>query len=291
MLGGYMANKRIKRKKNKQRLQVELQSKKYDKKELKKQSYNSLLKIEQKEIKRKKKRETANKTYKKKTDYLQSIGVDLTGLTVKEIRAIKIKDIDNNNVNQSTYPHLFAKRDINWNKVYKLGNDGFIIAYRDYSGERSFSDCINDYKKAKVDELLLWLDYIVKLPMSYDSKTKLGSSGMSGDYKFMFDSTSNLSLFKEAIHQQNKESIKAIKERQKKRGWRASDDKQHHGYQMLSSKGDLIINETTPKNLLIIGNAVMYNITEIERKNFYKSYYRMIQKYIPKMLDYIPKPE
>lgn len=279
-----MSNKRVKKKQQKQKLQKNLITKGYQEKELKQYSFKSLLSIAQKEEKREKKRKSAENTYNKKIVYLQAIGVNTDNLSKNDLRKVKIKELEQGKVNRLNHPWLY-RRKINWNKTVNL-TDGkaFLIAYRDFSGERSFSECLADFEGLSIEELLGYIKYIMSLGHQYNKRIRSGSSGSAGDYKFIYGKESYIELSNQQIEIENENEPKRFKN-----PWRESQ-RTYKGFQILKSNGSVAIKSFTPKRLLVVANAVLHNVTELERTAFYESLYRMIEKEVNEMTDYIPKP-
>lgn len=279
-----MSNKRIKKKQQKTKLQKNLITKGYQEKELKKSTFKSLLSIAQKEEKREKKRKSAELTHNKKIAYLQAIGVNTDNLSKNDLRKVKVKDLEQGKINRLNSPWLY-RRKINWNKTVHLADGkAFLIAYRDFSGERSFSECLSDFEGLSVEQLLQYIKYIMGLGHQYNKRIRSGSSGSAGDYKFIYGSEHFIELSNEHIKKENENEPKRFHN-----PWRESQ-RTYKGFQILKSNGSVAIKSFTPKRLLVVANAVLHNVTELERTAFYKSLYRMIEKEVNEMTDYIPKP-
>lgn len=284
-----MASKRQKKKQQKRLLQqqVKAQSKllNINEKQVEKASYSTLKTLSEKAEKvqhkqRKQKRANSRRnTRLKKQKYLESIGIDVWKLKVKDIDSVKIKDIEERRVNSSNYPDLF-KGVFDYDKVYILpDNQHFFFAYRDFAGERSFEEILSQYENLPVDVLLNRLESIVNLPASYQKGISGSSSGSAGDYKFQCADRKTIQMFNRETYNQNRRKTK-----RKKHGG------QYKGYQVLKSGRNISIDKVTPRRLLVVANAIMHNVTELDRRTFYQNFYTAVSKTMPDFAKQLPKP-
>ena len=238
---------------------------------------NKAVKI-QAENRKKRRRENLQKNRTFKASVLKALGIDTVGLSVKQIDKVKLKDIETRQVTPENYPSLFYN--IDFNKVYKLPkNKNFYFAFRDYAGERSFNDILSDYEKLSDNELMERLESIVSLPATYKKGVAGTSSGAAGDYKFQTASARTIMMFNHDKDEQNKRKTK----RKKHLG-------SYKGFQVLRSGGTFVISEVTPHRLLVVANALMYNITELDRMTFYRNFYKAVNDAIPRLGKILPKP-
>lgn len=281
-----MANKRQRKKIEKKRLQQKVtaraESLKIRKEEVNRYSYSTLQTLSQKADKLQQNKRNKEKRHEKKKSFLQSLGVDTSKLRKKDIDSIKVKDIEAKKVNEKSYPELFGRYEFDFDKIYTLP-DGkhFFFAFRDFSGERSFDEILNDFEGLPISTLLNRLESIVAKPMTYSKSKGIsgGSSGVAGDYKFQFASKEVINLFNRETYNQNRRKSK------RKRHTGANS-----GYQVLKSGRNISIDKVTPRRLLEVANAIMYNITEIDRQSFYRNFYSAVKRSIPDFAEYLPMP-
>ena len=275
-----MASRRQRKKQEKKRLQSQVIQYGYSPKQAEQLTYNSLLNIsrkeEQKQQKRKRKKDTRNALRRRKAEYLVSHGISLEGLTLKQIDAIKVKDIE-----QGVKPIRSGDKIgyFDFDKVYTLKNEKrFYFAFRDYAGETSLEEILHDFSRLNNKQLMERLESIVALPTSY-KKGVSASSGKAGDYKFLSATQDVISVFNEETRKKNKKKSK-----------RKRHDGGYKGFQVLKSGARVSFDKVTPRNLLIVANAFMYNITELERKNFYNRFYDEVTQHLPDFAEMLPKP-
>ena len=284
-----MASKRQRKKQEKKRLQKQVLSFGYNPKQAEQLSYKSLLNIsrkeEQKQQKRKRAKDSKNKLRRRKAEYLESHGISLEGLTLKQIDAIKVKDIENG-VKPIRSGDKIGYFD--FDKVYTL-KDGkrFYFAYCDLSGERSFEEIIDEFSSLTNEQLLKRLEYIVNQPTTYQRGSKRngvpasGSSGKAGTYKFVSAEQSVIEMFNRQNYNEKRRKPKS-KRKTHKGGYK--------GFQVLKNGSRNSFDKVTPRNLLIIANAILYNIMETERKPFYNRFYIEVQKHMKDFSKLLPKP-
>lgn len=284
-----MASRRQKKKQQKRLLQMQVKANKQilniSEKEVQRASFNTLKTLTekaekvQKERYRKRRADSRKNTRLKKQKYLESLGVDVWKLRVKDIDSIKIKDIENRRVNSENYPDIF-KGFFDYDKLYILPeNQHFFFAYRDFAGERSLEEILSDYENLSIEQLLNRLESIVNLPASYQKGISGSSSGSAGDYKFQCADRKTIQMFNRETYNQNRRKTK----RKKHQG-------QYKGFQVLKSGRNISIDKVTPRRLLIVANAIMHNVTEIDRKTFYQNFYTAVSKTMPDFAKQIPKP-
>lgn len=227
----------------------------------------------------KRRNERREELYNEKKIALDRMGIDVNRLTKRQIMSVKLKDIQERNINEESYPSIWYA--INFDKTYILPKDSYLFfEFRDFAGERSFDDILDDFEKMTPEQLLLSLKTIVEMPHSYNKKTRSGSSGVAGDYKFIASTDENIYLF----HQEINEELENKTHRKRHTGM-------FKGFQRLYSNGSPIIRKATPRRLLVVANAMMYNITEIDRDSFYKQFYWAMKKAIPELFRILPKPK
>ena len=199
---------------------------------------------------------------------------------------------------RENYPKIFKTDRFDFDKVYKLKNDEVLyIAFRDFAGETSLEEILEQYSKLTNDQLI---DRLVELnnmsptysPSEYRTSRKKGSSytggdssGAAGDYKFL---CGKKSAAVEKMMEDNE-----ITRRMDYGYKRKAHGEQHYkGYQILqSSPFNYYFQEVTPRNILIVTDAIMANVTEWDRVNFYNRIYKdLIMRHMKDFAKILPYP-
>lgn len=284
-----MAKKRIQKKREKEKLIKEvgerqrLAGKKVTSDSL---SYNELKKKQDTYVKRKQKRE---RNLNKKKQYLLDNGVDLWGLSDSQINKIKIKDIEENNVNEYTYPKIYKNEGMlsfDFNKKYKWKNgQRLFIAYKDYQGEQSLESLLSMYSGMNDKQLLSALKEIALTPLSYGKRGDT-SSGSAGEAILKVSSKSVIQgQVMRTLNDNKKNRSKWDKFIQSHKGHKPQD------YQFLTdTKGNKSQDTYTPHNLLVLMNALLHNVTENNRASLYSDFYNKMQIHNKEFAALLPKP-
>ena len=278
-----MANKRQRKKNEKRLLRQKVKADKHNRlseKQIEKLSYSDIKsvsqryeKINRQEKSEKRKRQRQN-TRRKKIDYIESLGLNKFDFTIKQIDSIKIKDIEKHNVNAETYPWLYENI-FDFNKVYHFP-DGIrcYVAFRDFTGEVGLSEILNEFDRYDEQTLLEFLRTIVNMPIQPKN-----SNGKAGDYRFIVADQKTISMFHNGTYNTN----------------RRKRTKQHSGaykgFQVLKDGRYNSFSEFTPRKILVLANALMHNITQFDRVNFYNRFYADICYYFPDFKDILPSPQ
>lgn len=287
-----MATKRLRKKKEKERLQRQLLStQKYTEKEVKKLSYNETLSISEKENKRQKRKANKADLRQRKVSLLESQGYDRSQFTLKQIDTIKIKDLRSGDFNRNNYPKIFRTVTFDFDKIYVLKNSAVVqFAFRDFAGETSLEEILSQYAGLTPERLLDRIHELNSIRPTYSkgSKKKGGgnSSGAAGDYKFLCGAKSAAVA--------NRQDANAENTRLKRHPKRKAHGAQtYNGYQFLKSNGhNTYTNEITPRNLLIVTCAIMENVTEWDRVNFYNRVYNdLVARHMSDLLPLLPYPQ
>lgn len=245
----------------------------------------------------------AYKTFKyrvsQKRIYLDSIGVkgalERGVFSDKKIDSIKQKDIENNTVTRENYPWLFISKSFDFDKIYSFRNSQrMFVAFRDYQGELDISDALEQFSKYNNGALIDFLESIVNTSPSYQKGVSGSSSGKAGSYRFMVAPQEVIETFNKDTYNETKKDKRYLKNQDKGKKKRRSKRQQYKGdrvgYQVLKDGTRVSFDKVTPRNLLIIANAIMYNVTEKDRADFYQRFYSDITKHIPDMMEILPKP-
>lgn len=214
----------------------------------------------------------------------------------KKIDSIKLSDIENGNVNRESYPWLYYNVGFDFNRVYKFkGNKRMFVAFRDYQGELDIEDALREFSGRSDAELLDFLQGIVDTPPTYQRGVSGSSSGKAGDFKFIIAPQPVIDTFNRESYNETRRNkrVKAAadspKNRRKKKRQQYKGD--NVGFQVLKNGRRVSYDEVTPYNLLVLANAIMYNVTESDRLSFYTRFYTDIVKDIPDMAEILPRPK
>ena len=222
--------------------------------------------------------------------YLKAI--ERGGYSDKQIDKVKLEDLRHpEKINRERYAWLFSGYGFDYDKIYTLKDGNAIyVAYRDYTQESSIEDHLATFSKHSNEQLLDELEAIVKQAPTYSKSQKRktrggsgGSSGKAGDMLFMVANKEVLKILHKDTYRKNRKSKRREKTRQ--------HSGNYVGYQVLKRGRFNTHTQVTPRNLLIMANAIMYNVTEFERIAFYRNFYKEITKNIPEMREILPYPQ
>ena len=300
--GGALASKRRGKKKEKERLQRQLvNAQKYSKKEVKKLSYNQTLSITKNEKERQRQQEEKERKHQKRKAYIKDLrnrklhaldaqGFNLEQFTDSYIDKITLKEIEAG-FNREAHEKRLAAKFFDFDKIYSLKNDEVIqFAFRDFAGETSLGEILSDYSSMSNKKLLEKLKYLNSIPPTYSKNQKKkgggNSSGAAGDYKFLCGQKSAAVANRQDTNTENTRLRRHPKRK-------AHGAQTYNGYQFLKSNGHhTYTNEITPRNLLIVTCAIMANVTERDRVNFYNRVYNdLVARHMPDLLPLLPYPQ
>ena len=284
-----MAKKRLKKKQYKKHLQQQVASvrteqkvRKYTQKELETiiaQQEQKRQREERKKAKAKQNRKNLISRRARKAEAIAKLGIDPYSITVKELDKIKLKDIENKNINRHSYPSIFGIGKFDFNTVYKLkDNERLYLAFRDFAGETSLEEIIAEFSRLSDGQLLDRLEQIVHTRPTHKRGGKGDSSGSAGDYRMNWGTQDVIKDFQYETY--NKNRLKSIR----KHGG------SYKGYQVLKDGHRNSFSEVTPRGLLIFANAFCHNVTEFDRLTFYQEFYSNVCYHIPDMKQILPKP-
>ena len=235
----------------------------------------------------------------KKRFYLDSIGIEGAlergKFSDKQIDSVRLSDIENGTVTREKYPWLFINSSFDFNKIYKFKNNNrMFVAFRDYQGEMDISDALRDFSKYNDGALVDFLENIVNMPATYQKGVSGSSSGRAGGYRFMVAPQMVIDTFNRDTYNESRKDKRALKnqgtakQKRKKKRQHYKGDKV--GFQVIKDGNRVSFDKVTPRNLLIMANAIMYNVTEKDRADFYTRFYEDITSNIPDMIEILPKP-
>lgn len=218
------------------------------------------------------------------------------GFLISNVKIDKItfKDIENQNFEKYTFLNF-----LDFDKVFTLPHGmAYRLSYRDFTCETTLNELLKRFQKYSNSDLQKFLEAIINRQSTYDpdtyKKTKGksgGSSGKAGKANFRVSNILELQAEKNEERRKNNQSRK----RNKKRIMEGKKPLfQHEGqydyWQELRKDKSPFIQSFTPRELLIISNAMMYNITEESRPIFYSSLYYDTCLLIPELKKYLPRP-
>jgi hypothetical protein len=281
-----MANKRqAKKQKKKQFLKLIPQSKEVKNLsffELEKR-YNYIVAEEEKRvIKERKKREKYQASldllhYKRES--LKALGFDEKFLKTSYLRKVKKEDIDGYKLGNEyllsieKYPFLYDSHNFDYDTEFSIVDTegkGLYIAWVDYSGEHTLDDIISLFSGRTNEELIRFLDGIVHAPCTYDkdapNRGSGTSSGKAGGVQLGFFTNKSA----KSMYDVDNMRIDTFFESHLKKRLHTGTNKH---YQLAVSGDNFIITQISGRQLLILLNAIFYNITEDARLTQYEKLY------------------
>lgn len=220
----------------------------------------------------------------------------------KKLDSMSLSDIEKGNFSIADFPELYNENTIDFEKVYKVPDGKRIyFAFRALNGEIDISYVLQQYSKFSNTELINNLKTLVNKPLTGTRNKKgskgknIGSSGKAGEGQVsLLSSNSFQSLYNEnynANRRANTHSKKLSKNAHKK-GLSFQHSGIDYQWQYISQSfdGDRATgySEISIRKLLIIGNAVMDNIREDDRKGWYEKFRDICITCIPIMHKILP---
>lgn len=280
----YREQKRLEKSKEKESKYQESRRVKLEKQAL---EIQKKLKTEREDYLRKEKiaRDTARRreNHAAKIKLLEESGIELWGLKYRDIEKVTMREVRSGKLNPDT-PYKFARYALPWDKVYSLLPDCLYVAYQDYAQETSLMDILK-IERVKTDSQLLFDLYtIVGMPVTY-RKGKTGSSGKAGSAIFACGSSGRYGelwdMYVKVRSQNNHINALYRKKIRVKSG-------RYKGWQTIKWGGKSTTDKVTPRQVIEIINALLWNVVEIERWELYESFVRMCRKHLPDILSYLP---
>ena len=299
-----MANKRQK-KKNLKKLQR--------KKVISKVSRKTYKNVSPKTSSKSKKYQDQVKLTTKKYFALLELGIDPKFLTTQNLRKVKVKDFPKGelnkkgtkqgNINKITYPFLFEENKVSktvkkkvkniGEKVYKLPEGiGLYFAYMDISGEQDFEELLLRYNRKSTNELIEKIKGLLNTLPQFDkelykkSKGEEGtSSGKCGVANFHL---TDIEMIKHIDNVDRKQkNIRLKNEPQRKR---IHSNNAKYWQTLTDRNGNIYITEFTLHKLLVVITAIIDNIFEVDRFDFYDDVYTQVTSYFEELADVLPSP-
>lgn len=259
-------------------------------------------------ISRKKKYEKAKDLLDWKRESLRALGFEETQLKTSYLRKIKKDDIESykrgnyDALSIDKYPFLYVSKSFDFDRVYPIP-DGMKLhfAFRALNGETDISDEINRFKNESIQSLLASLETIKNMPLT-GTKNKKGSkgsnvnsSGKAGEGRIeMFGQGSLQEIYNQYRNDDRRSNTFAKK--LSKRALEKGIGFQHSGidyhWQVISQidgQGNAkAYTEISARKLLIIANAIMWNIREDTRQSFYNEWKYASIRIIPELKNILP---
>lgn len=233
---------------------------------------NALLLYRKKDVKRDK----AIKLHNDKIKFLKQNLIDVSKLRYKDVDKLKVKDMKNGTFNLKLYPQYSNASVCDFYKRMKfLDGTKLYVAYQDYTGENSFEYILNEFKKYQAADLLKILEDIVNKPLTAIKGVPGTSGGRSATA--IWNIGTNYALLDEYI------KVSSVNRHINSKKGKKSRLKIHKGtnkgYQRLSNAyGKVTHDSMSAYDLLVIINALLYNVTEQTRISLYMRMYNDIEE-------------
>lgn len=248
----------------------------------------------------------------KKYFALLELGIDPKFLTTQNLRKVKVKDFPRGevnkkgtkqgNINKITYPFLFEDNKVSkevkkkvkhiGEKVYKLPEGiGLYFAYMDISGEQDFEQLLARYNRKSTNDLIEKIKGLLNTLPQFDKELYKKSKGTEG--------TSSGKCGVANFHLTDIDTIKSIDaydKRESSRMRNAPKRKRVHTGQnrywqtLTDDNGNIYFTEFTLHKLLVVITAIMDNIFEVDRFDFYDDVYTQVTSYFEELADVLPSP-
>lgn len=271
-----------------------------------------------KQVKRKEANRLAAQRYrdKKKAERLDKLEVvaDKLGLAAGEFKGPTAKWLDKHSLEElqrlkrTDLKEWIPKDKIkpidsfDFDKVYKIPNGQKLhFAFRALTGEKDIADELQTFSRYSNEELLSYMQAIAEMPLTGTTQRagkvgkRVGSSGQAGEGIVRLNSQAALS---EAYNKQynddrrsnNFAKLLAKTARKKGVGFQHSGEDYHWQHvKQVDDNGRLkAYTEISARKLLIIGNAILWNITESSRRGFYDNFKITACEIIPALKDILP---
>ena len=312
-----MANKRIQKKRQKQREVEKIRSYKQQYKKPEKLTQSERTQIITRETKKEKHRESQAR-YRQKQRYQESMKrmelERVTGIpmdewgrgTLTKLKGYSLEDIRSKKFTVDNFPELYALGSIDFNEEIKIpGGKKISFAFRSLSGEVDISDALHHYNSYTIQDLINNLRDLKNKPRTGSRNIKgkkgrnIGSGGKAGEAQAkMLSPGSFQELY--AKHYNADRRGHAWSKKLSKNAKARGIDYQHSGidyrWQYISQApepGDKpgrykAYSKISRRKLLVIGNAIMDNIKEDDREGFYNDYKDICIQCIPDMERILP---
>lgn len=232
-------------------------------------------------------------------------GIHLDSLprgTVARFDKVSLQEIENGYITIANFPELFNSKEIDFEVERPIPNGKKLhFAFRALNGEIDIRDELDRFSKYSNSELIKSLETIKEMPLTGTRNKKgskgknVGSSGKAGEAEIELRSQETLIDIYARQRNEDRRSNTFVKKINKKAvekgiGLQHSNIDYHWQYiQQLDSNGKArAYTKISIRKLLIICNALMYNIKEDERQGFYNNFYVACCEIIPEMRKILP---
>lgn len=187
-------------------------------------------------------------------------------------------------------------------KEYEIpGGKKLHFAFRALNGEKDIEEELRRFSRYSNEELIDFLRSIKNMPLTASKRQKgkkgrsVGSSGQAGEAMIKLNSQDALKdVYGKEYNDDRRANnfSKLLAKTAKKKGV----DFQHSGvdyhWQSIKQKDDQgrlkAYTKISARKLLIIGNAILWNITERDRQGFYREFYSICVEIIPELKHILP---
>lgn len=313
-----MANKRQKKKKLKKLQQQQTLKRKKNIKSVspktsKRKSIVSRETSKYKSISKSSKYQEQLKLTSKKYFALLELGIDPKFLTTQNLRKVKVKDFPQGevnkkgskqgNINKITYPFLFEDNKVTkevkkkvkniGEKVYKLPEGiGLYFAYMDISGEQDFEELLKRYNRKSTNDLIEKIKGLLNTLPQFDKElykkskgTEGTSSGKCGVANFHLTDIDTIKIIDKY---DNKEENLRMRNAPKRKRVHSGDNR--FWQTLTDDNGNIYFTEFTLHKLLVVITAIMDNIFEVDRFDFYDDVYTQVTSYFEELAEVLPSP-
>ena len=248
----------------------------------------------------------------KKYFALLDLGIEPKFLTTQNLRKVKVKDFPKGelnkkgtkqgNINKITYPFLFEDNKVSkevkkkvkniGEKVYKLPEGiGLYFAYMDISGEQDFEQLLKRYNRKSTNDLIEKIKGLLNTLPQFDKelyKKSKGSEGTSsGKCGVANFHLTDINTIKRLDDYDKRESSR-MKNAPKRKRVHSGDNR--YWQTLTDDNGNIYFTEFTLHKLLVVITAIMDNIFEVDRFDFYDDVYTQVTSYFEELADVLPSP-
>ena len=249
----------------------------------------------------------------KKYFALLELGIDPKFLTTQNLRKVKVKDFPQGelnkkgtkkgNINKINYPFLFEENKVSktvkkkvkkiGGKVYKLPEGvGLYFAYMDISGEQDFEQLLARYNRKSTNELIEKVKGLLNTLPQFDKElykkskgTQGTSSGKCGVANFHLTDIETIKMIDD--YDNKKENLRMRNAPQRKR---VHTGQNRYWQTLTDDNGNIYFTEFTLHKLMVVITAIMDNIFEVDRFDFYDDVYTQVTSYFEELAEVLPSP-
>ena len=249
----------------------------------------------------------------KKYFALLELGIEPKFLTTQNLRKVKVKDFPKGelnkkgtkkgNINKINYPFLFEENKVSktvkkkvkniGEKVYKLPDGiGIYFAYMDISGEQDFEQLLARYNRKSTNELIEKVKGLLNTLPQFDKElykkskgTEGTSSGKCGVANFHL---TDIETIKTIDNYDNKQENLRMRNTPERKRVHSGDNR--YWQTLTDDNGNIYFTEFTLHKLMVVITAIMDNIFEVDRFDFYDDVYTQVTTYFEELADVLPSP-